>query len=103
MGLYWEKKMVSAYAVRIAGLENPFGAVEWHRMAKAKNLDEFEAALKMLQYLCSMWFTLTRLATSYTFLMEMFRKGGRRLEHSGNGTIDGSYSKYIWNAYHSLC
>ena len=38
-----------AYAVRIAGLNNPNIIEQYHRMAKARNLEEFESALRMLQ------------------------------------------------------
>ena len=38
-----------AYSVRLAGLDNKFLFEEYHQMMKAKNLREFESALKALQ------------------------------------------------------
>jgi acyl-homoserine-lactone acylase len=38
-----------AYAIRIAGLENAFIPMQYHAMAKAHNLKEFESAVSQLQ------------------------------------------------------
>ena len=89
-----------AYAVRIAGLENPFIPVEWHRMAKAKNLAEFETALKMLQI---PMFNVVYADKAGNILYVFNGDVPKRQEgdwNFWNGTIDGSYSKYIWNTYH---
>jgi acyl-homoserine-lactone acylase len=42
------EKDTKAYAIKLAGLENTMLG-QYHKMGKAKNLDEFESALKMMQ------------------------------------------------------
>ena len=89
-----------AYAVRIAGLDNAYFNEQYHKMCKASNLAEFEAAIKMLQ-------------------MPMFNivyadRGGNILYVDGgdmpvrsegdfwfwNTKVDGTSSKYIWTTIH---
>jgi acyl-homoserine-lactone acylase len=43
------EKGKKAYAVRIAGLDNPYFNEQYHKMAKATNFLEFESAVKMMQ------------------------------------------------------
>jgi acyl-homoserine-lactone acylase len=43
------EKGSNAYAVRIAGLDNPYLIEQYYKMAKALNFHEFEIALKMMQ------------------------------------------------------
>ncbi|HEY9814213.1 MAG TPA: penicillin acylase family protein, partial [Candidatus Obscuribacterales bacterium] len=38
-----------AIALRVVGLEQPYALTQWWNMARAKNLEEFETALQMLQ------------------------------------------------------
>ena len=85
-----------AFAVRIAGLDNPYFNEQYHKMAKATNFAEFESAEKMLQ-------------------MPMFNvvyadKGGNIFYLFGGDApvkkvgdfnfwekkVDGTQSKYIW-------
>jgi acyl-homoserine-lactone acylase len=90
-----------AYAVRIAGLENAFRPVQWHRMAKAKNWKEFEAALKMLQ---NPMFNVVYADKAGNILYLFNGNVPKRPEGDWkfwNGTIDGRFSKYIWSNYHS--
>jgi acyl-homoserine-lactone acylase len=89
-----------AWAVRIAGLEN-FGIHEqYHRMAGAKNLSEFQEALKMLQ---NPMFNVIYADRAGNILY--FFNGNVPIRPSGDfafwrGTIDGTRSDYIWKNYH---
>ncbi|MBC7873126.1 MAG: penicillin acylase family protein, partial [Ferruginibacter sp.] len=94
------EKNGKAYAIRIAGLENPFRLVQWHQMSKAKNWKEFEGALKMLQ---SPMFNVIY-ADKAGNILYLFN-GNVPVRTEGdwrfwNGTIDGTVSKYIWHQYH---
>ena len=40
---------MKAYAIRIAGMDNSRIIEQYHKMERAKNLNDFESALKMLQ------------------------------------------------------
>jgi len=89
-----------AFAVRIAGLENSFMAEQYHKMAMAKNLFEFESAVKMLQ---NPMFNIVY-ADKAGNIMYLFN-GNVPVRTEGdwkfwNGTIDGTLSKYIWNKTH---
>lgn len=44
-----KKSGAKALAIRMPGYDRPFAAVEWWKMATAKNFDEFETALKEVQ------------------------------------------------------
>jgi len=94
------EKNGKAYAVRIAGFENSFIAEQYHKMAKAKNLAEFESAVKMLQMpLFNIIYADNRGNILYLF------NGNVPVRTEGdwkfwNGTIDGTLSKYIWNKTH---
>ena len=89
-----------AYAVRIAGLENAFLNEQYHKMIKAKNLEQFEAALRMLQL--SMFNVIY--ADKAGNIMYLFNGNVPvRTEKDGkfwSGVVDGTNSKYIWNKYH---
>lgn len=89
-----------AYAVRIAGLENSLFNTQYHKMAKAKNLNEFEDALKMLQ---NPMFNVIYADQDGNILY--FFNGNVPVRGEGdwnfwNKTIDGTRSKYIWDRYH---
>jgi acyl-homoserine-lactone acylase len=90
-----------AYAVRIAGFENPRVFEQYHRMAQARNLAEFEDALKMMQ---SSMFNVIYADKAGNILYLFDGNIPKRKE--GNfafwkGTIDGTKSKYIWKHTHS--
>ena len=94
------EKNGKAFAVRIAGLENSFMAEQYHKMAMAKNLFEFESAVKMLQ---NPMFNIVY-ADKAGNIMYLFN-GNVPVRTEGdwkfwNGTIDGTLSKYIWNKTH---
>jgi acyl-homoserine-lactone acylase len=89
-----------AYAVRIAGLNNPWMFEQYHKMGAAKNLEEFESALKMLQ---NPMFNVIYADNSGNILY-LFN-GNIPVRSEGDfafwrGTIDSSDSKYIWQNIH---
>lgn len=85
-----------AFAVRIAGLDNLYFNEQYHKMAKATNFAEFEAAEKMLQ----MPMFNTVYADKGGNVFYLF--GGDVPERSEgdfwfwNKKVDGTQSKYIW-------
>lgn len=90
----------TAYAVRIAGLENDLFNVQYHRMSKAKNLKEFEDALKMMQ---NPMFNVIYADKVGNILYLFNGNVPQRSEGNWdfwNRTVDGTQSKYIWNKYH---
>jgi acyl-homoserine-lactone acylase len=94
------EKNGKAFAVHIAGLENSFMGEQYHKMAKAKDLFEFESAVKMLQ---NPMFNIVY-ADKAGNIMYLFN-GNVPIRTEGdwkfwNATIDGTLSKYIWNKTH---
>lgn len=90
-----------AYAVRIAGLENANIFKQYHKMGKAKNLAEFESALRMLQ---NPMFNVIY-ADRDGNILYLF-SGDVPLRKSGDfyfwrGTVNGTSSDLIWKEYHS--
>jgi acyl-homoserine-lactone acylase len=90
-----------AYAVRIAGLNNTAIIEQYHRMAGASNLNEFESALRMLQI---PMFNIEYADKSGNILY-LFN-GNVPVRSEGDftfwhGTIDGSQSKLIWQQIHT--
>lgn len=90
-----------AWAVRIAGLENGRIFEQYHKMGKAKNLAEFEEALKMMQ---NPMFNVVY-ADRDGNILYLFN-GNVPVRKSGDfsfwkGTIDGTSSDLIWKEYHT--
>jgi len=90
-----------AWAVRIAGLDNGEIFEQYHKMGKAKNLAEFEEALKMMQ---NPMFNVVY-ADRNGNILYLFN-GNVPVRKSGdfsfwNGTIDGTSSDLIWKEYHT--
>ncbi len=90
-----------AWAVRIAGLNNTRIFEQYHKMAKAVTLTEFESALKMLQ---SPMFNVIYADKSGNILY-LFN-GNVPIRSRGDyafwkGIVDGSDSKLIWNGTHA--
>lgn len=88
------------YAFRIAGLTNPAIAAQFHAMASAQNLSEFELALKRMQL--PMFNVIY--ADKVGNIMYLFN-GSVPLRPEGDwafwqGAIDGSQAKYIWTKTH---
>lgn len=86
-----------AYAIRIAGMENPDILYEWHQMGKAKDLKQFETALKMMQLpMFNVIYADAAGNILYLFDGNVPRRteGDWRFWHN---TVDGTSSKYIWN------
>jgi acyl-homoserine-lactone acylase len=95
------EKGEKAWAVRIAGLENGRIFEQYHKMGKAKNIAEFEEALKMMQ---NPMFNVVY-ADRDGNILYLFN-GNVPVRKSGdfsfwNGTIDGSSSDLIWKEYHT--
>lgn len=93
------KKDTKAYAIKLAGLKNTMLG-QYHKMGKAKNLNEFESALKMMQ---NPMFNVIY-ADKGGNIFYLFN-GNVPVRKEGdwafwNGTVDGTKSKYIWNNYH---
>jgi acyl-homoserine-lactone acylase len=89
-----------AYAVRIAGLKNQGIFEQYHKMAKAVNLDEFESAVRMLQ---NPMFNIIYADRAGNILYVFNGNVPRRTEGNfafWHGLINGSDSKYIWNETH---
>jgi acyl-homoserine-lactone acylase len=89
-----------AYAVRIAGLKNPAIFEQYHKMAKAGNLEEFESAVSMLQ---NPMFNIIYADRAGNILYLFNGDVPRRTEGDfafWHGTINGSDSRYIWNEIH---
>jgi acyl-homoserine-lactone acylase len=86
------------YAIRMVGLKNSKIFEEFHKMAAATNLREFEAALKMMQ---NPMFNILYSGTDGN-IMYLFN-GNIPKRPSGDfrywrGAIDGTKSKYLWNS-----
>jgi len=95
------EKNGKAYAVRIAGLENAFFAEQYHNMAKARNWKEFEKAIKMLQ---NPFYNVIYADKAGNIFYYFNGNVPKRIEGDWkfwSGTVDGRFSKYIWNQYHS--
>jgi acyl-homoserine-lactone acylase len=85
-----------AYAIRIAGLENPDMFYQWHRMASAANWEEFEKALKMMQIpMFNVIYADARGNILYLFDGNIPKRSEGDWKF-WNGLVDGRYSKYIW-------
>lgn len=89
-----------AYAVRIAGLQNSFLGEQYHKMAKAKNLAQFEAAVKMLQMpMFNVVYADKAGNILYLFNGDVPVRSEGDWQH-WHGTVDGTASKYIWTKTH---
>lgn len=94
------EKGKKAYAVRIAGLENVKIFEQYHKMASAKNLNEFESALKMLQ---NPMFNVIYADKSGNILYVFNGDIPKRTQGDfpfWRGTVDGTDSKFIWKQIH---
>jgi acyl-homoserine-lactone acylase len=95
------EKEGKAWAVRVAGLNNGRIFEQYHKMGKAKNLHEFESALKMLQ---NPMFNVIYADRDGNILYVF--NGNVPVRKNGDysfwrGTIDGTRSDLIWNEYHT--
>jgi len=94
------KEGQKAFAVRIAGMKNTGIPGQYHKMAAAKNLGEFESALSMLQI--PMFNILY--ADKAGNILYLFG-GNIPIRAEGDWSfwkknLDGTRSKYIWDQYH---
>jgi acyl-homoserine-lactone acylase len=99
-GPVMDKNGQKAYAVRVAGMKNSNIPGQYHKMAGAKDLAEFEGALSKLQI--PMFNILY--ADKAGNILYLFG-GNVPIRSDGDwafwkGTIDGSMSKTIWDQYH---
>ncbi len=88
------------YAFRLAGLSNTALTAQFHAMASARNLSEFETALKRMQL--PMFNVIY--ADKMGNIMYLFN-GNVPLRPEGDwafwqGAVDGSKGKYIWTKTH---
>ncbi|HLZ87707.1 MAG TPA: acylase [Puia sp.] len=86
-----------AYAIRIAGLENPRIFYQWHLMAAATDWSQFERALKMMQL--PMFNVIYADGVGNIFYLfdgnvPDRAEGDWQFWH---GTVDGTNSRDIWN------
>jgi acyl-homoserine-lactone acylase len=94
-----------AYAIRIAGFNNPNLFLQWHLMAKANNWEEFDHALRLMQL---PMFNVVYADQGGNILYLFDGNVPRRAEGDWefwHGMIDGRYSRYIWDrvlSYDSL-
>lgn len=89
-----------AYALRLVGMDNSGIFEQYHKMAQASNLAEFESALKMLQ---NPMFNILY-ADRAGNIMYLFN-GNIPVRAEGDfafwrGTIDGTKSKLLWQSIH---
>ena len=87
----------TAYAIRIAGMENSQLFYQWHLMAAASDWGQFESALKMMQLpMFNVIYADAGGNIFYLFDGNVPRRpeGDWRFWH---GTVDGRDSKYIWH------
>ena len=85
-----------AYAIRIAGLENPAIYYQWHRMAAAINRKQFEDAVKMMQLpMFNIIYADDKGHISYLFDGNVPRRSEGDWKF-WNGVVDGGNSRYIW-------
>ncbi len=96
------EKENKAFAIRVAGFENKSYYYQYHKMGKAKNLNEFEDALQMMQI---PMFNLVY-ADKGGNIMYLFN-GNVPIRGEGDwtywsGNIDGTRSSLIWHNYHKL-
>lgn len=89
-----------AFALRIAGMENPYMIYQWHEMGRAANRAEFEAALQLMQLpMFNVVYADDAGNISYLFAGNVpVRKQGDWA--FWQRTVDGSRSAYIWNRTH---
>jgi acyl-homoserine-lactone acylase len=89
-----------AYALRLVGLSNYRIFEQYHRMSAAKDMEEFEDALRLLQ---NPMFNIIY-ADGDGNILYLFN-GNIPVRSEGDyafwrGVIDGSRSKYLWNDLH---
>jgi len=90
-----------AITLKMPGFDRPYGIIQWWKMSQAKNLEEFQAALKDVQ----IGFFNIMYADKSGNIFYMFngqvpkRKVGGWDEWSG--VIDGSKSEHIWTDVHT--
>lgn len=89
-----------AFAIRIAGMDNRGLFYQWHQMAAAKNRQQFEAALKLMQLpMFNVVYADDAGNISYHFAGNVPRRSSGDWDFWHN-TIDGSQSVYIWEDIH---
>jgi acyl-homoserine-lactone acylase len=89
-----------AVALRVAGLEKPGMAGEWWDMARATNLQEFEAALSRLQIpMFNVMYADADGHILYVFNGSVPRRAMGDVE-TWWGVVDGSDPSTLWTEYH---
>lgn len=86
----------TAYAIRIAGMENAQLLYQWHLMAAAVNWNQFETALKMMQLPMFNVVYADRVGNIFYLFDGNVPKRPEGDWPFWHGSVDGRYSKYIW-------
>jgi acyl-homoserine-lactone acylase len=86
------------YAIRVVGFKNSGIFEEFHKMAAATNLGEFETALKMMQNpMFNILYSGRDGNIMYLFNGNIPRRPSGDFQY-WRGAIDGTRSKYLWNS-----
>ncbi len=88
------------YAVRLTGLDNPSISAQHHYMAKAKNWQEFETALKMMQLPMFNVIYADQAGNILYLFNGNVPKRSQGDWQFWQGSVDGTVSKNIWREIH---
>jgi acyl-homoserine-lactone acylase len=90
-----------ALAIRMAGLDRPNAILQWWHMANAKNFDEFEHALKMMQIPFFNIMYADKLGNIFYLFNGQVPKRQKGDWYYWNRIIPGGNSEDIWKITHS--
>jgi len=93
------KDGLKAYALRYVGMSDADQATAWLKMNKAKNITEWEDALKM-QQIGSLNFVYADREDNILFVHNM-KSPKRSNDHDWKNILPGDASNLIWNDYYS--
>ena len=93
------KDGLKAYALRYVGMSDADQATAWLKMNKAKNITEWEDALKM-QQIGSLNFVYADKEDNILFVHNM-KSPKRNNDHDWKNILPGDASNLIWNDYYS--
>ena len=88
-----------AYAIRYVGMSDANQATAWLKMNKAKNIDEWEDALKM-QQISSLNFVYADRYDNILFVHN-FKSPQRSLQYEWKNILPGEFSELIWDDFYS--
>ncbi|NJN65634.1 MAG: acylase [Chloroflexaceae bacterium] len=90
----------TALALRIAGLDRPGMLEQWWHMAKAQNLEEFEAALQQMQFPMSNIIYADREGNIMLLFNGLIPVRSQGDWDYWRGVIPGDTSETLWTEYH---